>query len=47
MMIETGYGDYPRDSFHVEDLTLIADRGTKYLTNSRNHGKLWGVGENI
>jgi Xaa-Pro aminopeptidase len=47
MMIETGYGDYPRDSFHVEDLILVTDRGAKYLTNSDNHQQLWEVGENV
>jgi Xaa-Pro aminopeptidase len=46
MMIETGYNDYPNDSFHVEDLILITNRGAHYLTDTSKHAKLWEVGEN-
>jgi len=44
MMIETGYHDYPNDSYHVEDLILITDRGAEYLTDISRHEKLWEVG---
>jgi len=44
MMIETGYNDAPRDSFHVEDLILVTDRGARYLTDTRRHETLWEVG---
>ncbi len=46
MMIETGYQDYPHDSFHVEDMILITNRGAQYLTDTSKHEKLWEVGEN-
>ncbi len=44
MMIETGYNDAPRDSFHVEDLILVTDRGARYLTDTSRHETLWEVG---
>lgn len=44
MMIETGYRDYPNDSFHVEDLILITDRGAEYLTDATAHEQIWELG---
>jgi len=44
MMIETGYRDYPHDSFHVEDLILITDKGAEYLTDASAHEKIWELG---
>lgn len=44
MMIETGYHDYPRDSFHVEDLIHIRDHGAEYLTDAAAHDRIWELG---
>lgn len=44
MMIETGYTDYPNDSFHVEDLILITDSGAEYASDFSRHEELWEIG---
>jgi Xaa-Pro aminopeptidase len=44
MMIEVGYSDYPNDSFHVEDMILITDRGAEYRSDYRSHETLWEIG---
>lgn len=45
MMIEVGYNDAPRDSFHVEDMILITERGAEYRSDYQSHEKLWEIGE--
>lgn len=44
MMIEIGYNDYPHDSYHVEDLILISERGAEYLTDPEAHRHIWELG---
>jgi Xaa-Pro dipeptidase len=44
MMIEIGYNDYPNDSFHVEDLILVTDKGADYLTDPTAHEHIWELG---
>ncbi len=44
MMIECGYSDFPRESFHVEDLIHIKANGAEYLTDASAHDKLWELG---
>jgi Xaa-Pro aminopeptidase len=44
MMIEIGYNDYPNDSFHIEDLILVTDKGADYLTDPTAHEKIWELG---
>jgi Xaa-Pro aminopeptidase len=44
MMIETGYSDYPNESFHVEDLIAIGDHGAEYMTDASRHERLWELG---
>ena len=44
MMIETGYSDYPNESFHVEDLILVGAHGADYLTDASRHERIWELG---
>lgn len=44
MMIEVGYNDYPNDSFHVEDLIYVNERGAEYLTDAQAHEHVWELG---
>lgn len=44
MMIECGYSDFPRESFHVEDLIHVRANGAVYLTDATKHEKLWELG---
>ena len=44
MMIEVGYSDYPGDSFHVEDLIVITERGAEYRSDYSKHETLWEIG---
>ncbi len=44
MMIETGYSDYPNESFHVEDLILVREHGAEYVTDATRHEKIWELG---
>ena len=44
MMIEVGYSDFPHDSFHVEDMILITDRGAEYQSDYQSHERLWEIG---
>ncbi|MGA7673357.1 MAG: Xaa-Pro peptidase family protein [Nitrolancea sp.] len=44
MMIEVGTTDVSGDSFHVEDMILINDRGAAYAEGIPQHGTLWEVG---
>lgn len=44
MMIELGYQDYPNDSFHLEDLVVITDRGAEYRSDFSKHQTLWELG---
>jgi Xaa-Pro aminopeptidase len=44
MMIELGYQDYPNDSFHIEDLVVITDRGAEYRSDFSKHETLWELG---
>lgn len=44
MMIETGYSDYPNESFHVEDLILVGAHGAEYLTDASRHDQIWELG---
>lgn len=46
MMIETGYNDFPNDSYHVEDLIVITDNGARYVTDAAKHDTLWEIGVN-
>ncbi|HVB65394.1 MAG TPA: Xaa-Pro peptidase family protein [Nitrolancea sp.] len=44
MMIEIGYNNYPNDSFHIEDLILVTDKGADYLTDPTAHARIWELG---
>jgi Xaa-Pro aminopeptidase len=44
MMIELGYNDYPRDSYHIEDLIVVTERGAEYRSDFSRHETLWEVG---
>lgn len=44
MSVEIGYTDPPNDSYAVEDLVLIDERGARYLTDASKHEKLWEIG---
>lgn len=44
MMIEIGYNDYPRDSYHVEDLIVITEQGAEYRSDYSKHETLWEIG---
>jgi Xaa-Pro dipeptidase len=44
LMIEVGYSDYPHDSFHVEDLIHVDEKGAKYLTDAAAHEHIWELG---
>lgn len=44
MMIELGYQDYPNDSFHIEDLVVITDRGAEYRSDFSKHETIWELG---
>lgn len=44
MMIELGYQDYPNDSFHIEDLVVITERGAEYRSDFSKHETLWELG---
>jgi Xaa-Pro aminopeptidase len=44
LMIETGFADPPRDSFAVEDLVLVDDRGARYLTDADAHSTIREIG---
>src|SRR5262249_4024494 len=44
MMIELGYNDYPRDSYHVEDLIVVTERGAEYRSDYSRHARLWEIG---
>ena len=44
LMIEVGYNDYPGESFHVEDLVLVAPGGARYLTDATRHERIWELG---
>jgi Xaa-Pro aminopeptidase len=44
MMIEIGYTELPSDSFHVEDMILINERGAEYAPGVRQHDTLWEIG---
>jgi Xaa-Pro dipeptidase len=43
--IETGYNDYPHESFHVEDLILVEPSGARYLLpEATRHERIWELG---
>jgi hypothetical protein len=45
LMIEVGYNDdYPKESFHVEDLILVEPGGARYLTDATRHERIWELG---
>jgi ectoine hydrolase len=45
LMIEVGYNDeYPKESFHVEDLILVEPGGARYLTDAARHERIWELG---
>jgi Xaa-Pro aminopeptidase len=44
LMIEVGYSDFPRDSFHVEDLVEVTATGAAYLTDASEHASIWELG---
>lgn len=44
MMIEIGYNDYPHDSYHVEDLIVLTERGAEYRSDYSKHETLWELG---
>lgn len=44
MMIEIGYNDYPRDSYHVEDLIVITEQRAEYRSDYSKHETLWEIG---
>lgn len=44
MMIELGYHNYPDDSFHLEDLVVITDRGAEYRSDFSRHETIWELG---
>jgi Xaa-Pro aminopeptidase len=44
LMIETGFADPPRDSFAVEDLVLVDERGAGYLTDADAHSTIREIG---
>jgi Xaa-Pro aminopeptidase len=44
MMIEIGYSDYPHDSYHVEDLIVVTERGAEYRSDYSKHETLWEIG---
>jgi Xaa-Pro aminopeptidase len=45
LMIEVGYNDdYPKESFHVEDLILVGPMGASYLTDATSHERIWELG---
>lgn len=44
MMVEVGYSDPPNDSFHVEDLVEVTERGAEYRTDAHAHEHLWELG---
>jgi Xaa-Pro aminopeptidase len=44
LMVETGFADPPRDSFAVEDLVLVDERGARYLTDADAHSTIREIG---
>lgn len=45
LMIEVGYNDdFPKESFHVEDLILVESEGARYLTDAKSHERIWELG---
>jgi len=44
MMIEIGYKDYPHDSYHIEDLIVVTERGAEYRSDHSKHEQLWEIG---
>jgi Xaa-Pro dipeptidase len=45
LMIEVGYNDdYPKESFHTEDLIVVEPGGARYLTDATRHERIWELG---